>query len=99
MPSVARARPSPTFHKRISGTIDAESYAKLNGTFARYGLEISEAIRIALKFFAAALPVLARGGKVAFQEPDGTERAYRFIPGRLARPTHGNADKPVGEGA
>ena len=65
-----RARPSA-----VEG-IDQD--ARLQEIFDQYGLSYPEASRISRNVFAAALPLLARGGHLVFREPDGVERSYAF---------------------
>ncbi len=64
--------------KRLTGYISRKRYAQLKELFQRYNLTISEGVRIGLNVFAAALPLLGRGGELVFREPDGAERAYTF---------------------
>lgn len=64
--------------KRLNANISADQHAKLQATFRKYGMKLTDGMRIGLNFFAAALPVLARGGEIVFREKDGSERTYMF---------------------
>jgi len=64
--------------KRLNTAIDAKAHARVQSVFSTYGLKTSEGLRIGLNVFAAALPVLARGGELVFRDTDGQERAYMF---------------------
>ena len=73
-----KEKDDPKETKRLNAIISARQHAKLQAVFRRYGMKLSEGMRIGLNIFAAALPVLARGGEIVFREEDGSERTYMF---------------------
>ena len=62
----------------LSDLLGREKEELIRGLLAEHELSVPEGMRIALHIFAAALPVLARGGQLVFREPRGEERAYEF---------------------
>ena len=94
MSSNTRTPGSPAVLENLNRSIGAEDLAKIRDIFACHGLKFTEATRIALKIFAAALPVLARGGKIVFKEPDSsTERGYSFLARTIERHPCDGADE------
>ncbi len=61
---------------RLNVTIT--NYEALQRIFARYGYKMTDAARMALNLFAAALPVLQNGGEIVLREADGKERVYSW---------------------
>ena len=64
--------------KRLNALMNEQRFADIQKTFDEYGFRMSHGTRIGINIFAAALPVLSRGGEIVFQEEDGKERSYVF---------------------
>lgn len=60
----------------VSSADSGELEPAIKKIFSDHDLEYSDGTRIGRRLFAAALPVLARGGWIVFREADGQERKY-----------------------